>query len=106
MLTHRQWSISADNHFTRPGGYEGRKVSNMEEFAVYRDGVGDNDQMDWSLSYKEAFETAEEMASNLAEGECLYLSKVIDGQFEDFPLKFKMEDGQIHQYKGKEHLWL
>lgn len=76
------------------------------EYAVYVEGTQDNDQMDWFGNYKEAFEAANEMAGGLEENQSLYLSKVTDGGFEDFPLELKMEGGQIHQYKSGERLWL
>lgn len=76
------------------------------EYAVYMEGTQNNDEMDWFGSYEEAFEATNEMDGNLEENKSLYLSKVTDGEFEDFPLELRMEGGEIHQYKAGKCLWL
>ena len=82
-----------------------REKTKMKEYAVYPQGTNDNDMMDWFCTYKSAFEAAEEMAKDLAEGKILCLSEVIDGDFEDFPLEFRMGNGELHQYKQEIRLW-
>ena len=78
----------------------------MKEYAVYLKGTIDNDEMDWFDRYNTAFETAQEMANSLPEGESLLLSEVEGGDFEDSPLEFRKVDGIVCQFKDGAHLFI
>ena len=82
-----------------------------KEYAVnvkYPDSDDDwvtSDMADWFPTWEEAFEAVEEAFSD-SDVEEVRLTIWEAGEPEDFPLTFRMENGNIQQYKNGELLWL
>lgn len=83
----------------------------MKEYAVnIRKNDSDDDWItsdmaNWCQTWDEAFEAAEEAFSD-SDVEEVRLTIYEDGEPEDFPLYFRLENGNINQYKNGELLCL